>query len=211
MGTIKNVIAKLVTNSKEVKEIEQVQQVQEVQEKATMEGISKKDTPSTKQIHDATMSNKILLDTDFLEGEDIDGDNQDASNRFDAEETGEVNAPPLQFTEEELEAFNEQEAEKDKQRLEIKSKTETYGNGSNVWRLISKTYNDFLGYEHVTTAMQIGEKGVLVCVKEAIGQKSDSTVCFIPGAKLEMRPSVDEFREPSYDQDGKLIQKWTIL
>lgn len=136
----------------------------------------------------------------------------DSQARFgDVEDEGEVNAPPLEFSMEELEQFHKEEAEKEQQRLDNSSKTETYGNGRNVWRLISKTYNDFLGWEHVTTAMEIPNSGVLVCVKEAIGQKSDSTVCFIPGSKLEMRPSVDEFGEPSYDQDGKLIQKWAIL
>lgn len=135
----------------------------------------------------------------------------DPEARFESvEDQGQVNAPPIIFTKEEYHEFHRQEDEKDKQRLENSTKTETYGNGRNVWRLISKTYNDFLGWEHVTTAMAV-EHGVLVCVKEAIGQKSDSTVCFIPGSKLEMRPSVDEFGEPSYDQDGKLIQKWAIL
>jgi len=106
-------------------------------------------------------------------------------DRFnDSEETGEVNAPPITFSEQELDEFHRQEAEKEEKRLETSSKTETYGNEMNVWRLIAKTYNDFLGWEHVTTAMQISDLGVLVCIKEAIGQKSDSTVTFIAGAKL---------------------------
>lgn len=139
------------------------------------------------------------------------GVKEDPQARFaSVEDEGQVNAPPITFSEAELEQFHKEEAEKERQRLENSSRTETYGNGRNVWRLISKTYNDFLGWEHVTTAMAL-DHGVLVCVKEAIGQKSDSTVCFIPGAKLEMRPAVDEFGEPSYDASGKLVQQWTIL
>lgn len=109
-----------------------------------------------------------------------------AISRFDNGETGDVNAPPIEWTEEEKALFAMEEAEKDAKRIDISSNTTTYGNEINVWRLISKTYNEFLQYEHVTTAMQMGYMGVLVCVKEAVGNKSDTSTCFIPGVSLSL-------------------------
>jgi len=138
------------------------------------------------RIPDATLLGKVS------QGED----------RFnDSGETGEVNAPPLEFGIEDLEEFHRQEAEKEQKRLETSSQTKTYDNGKNVWQLITKTYNDFLSWEHVTTAMNV-PGGVLVCVKEAIGQKSDSTMAFVPGACVRKVTVVD---------NGIGIEKWVIL
>ena len=91
--------------------------------------------------------------------------------------------PPLELTDELQRELVEKEKEKEKEREKIRAKTKHYTNGVNEWQLIAKTYNDFLGYEHVTTAMQAG-RGVLICVKEAIDQKMTSTVTYAPNMIL---------------------------
>lgn len=91
--------------------------------------------------------------------------------------------PPLELTDELQRELVEKEKEKEKERERIRAKTKHYTNGINEWQLIAKTYNDFLGYEHVTTAMQVGN-GILVCVKEAIDQKMTSTVTYVPNMTI---------------------------
>jgi hypothetical protein len=94
-----------------------------------------------------------------------------------------VNGAPLEMTDRLMEELVQREEEKEEEKEKVHSRTEHYNNGANIWRLIAKTYNVYLSYEHVTTAMVV-PGGVLVCVKEAVGQKSDSSVCFIPNARL---------------------------
>ena len=80
-------------------------------------------------------------------------------------------------------AILEEDKEKEEKQKEIRSKTEHFTNGVNEWKLIAKTYNNFLDWEHVTQAMEVGG-GCLVCVKEAIGQKMHSTMTYVPGVFL---------------------------
>jgi hypothetical protein len=101
-------------------------------------------------------------------------------------EVGDRNAPPIEMTDKDLAEIvakrKTQEAEQEKTR----SGTMHFNNGTNEWRLIAKTYNNFMEWEHVTTAMQMGDEGCLVCVKEAIGQKMHSTMTFVPRISLEL-------------------------
>jgi len=99
---------------------------------------------------------------------------------FNDEQT---NAPPLEMGEDDLATIMEKEGKGEEVQEEVKSATKHFLNGTNEWQLIAKTYNDMLMWEHTTTAMAVGD-GVLVCVKEAIGQKNNTTVCFVPDVSL---------------------------
>jgi hypothetical protein len=99
------------------------------------------------------------------------------------DETAEYNSAPLELTEELEEELLGIEREKDKIRESIRSHTEHYLNGLNEWKLIAKTYNNTLDYEHTTMAMFVG-KGVLMCLKEAVGQKMSTTMCYVPGVRI---------------------------
>lgn len=85
----------------------------------------------------------------------------------------------------------EEERKKEEKQKEVRSKTQHFTNGVNEWRLIAKTYNDLLDWEHVTTAMNVGS-GCLVCVKEAIGQRMTSTVTYVPGVQIRLNEDVKE-------------------
>lgn len=97
---------------------------------------------------------------------------------------GDKDAPPLEMTAEIEAELLEGEEIKEKKREEGRSQTKHYDNGRNIWRLIAKTSNEFLDWEHVTTAMNV-PGGVVMLVKEAIGQRMHSTAVFVPGAKVE--------------------------
>jgi len=96
---------------------------------------------------------------------------------------GEKDAPPLEMTEELEVELLEGEREKEEKKRETRKSTEHYSNGKQEWKLLTKTWNEVLGWEHTTTVMQL-PTGVLFCVKEAIGQKADSTTTFVPGLIL---------------------------
>ena len=97
---------------------------------------------------------------------------------------GDDNLPPLELSAEDEEAILAKQAKDDEQRAINRSKTETYSNGSNEWKLIERTFNNTLDWEHTTKAMQIGTRGVLVHIKEAVGQKINSTSVYIDNGKL---------------------------
>jgi hypothetical protein len=99
-------------------------------------------------------------------------------------ETGTDNAPPLELDKEALGEILEKQSLEDEKRDEVRNSTESFGNGENEWKLIQKTYNNFLDWEHVTTAMKVGTRGVIVHVKEAVGQKVNSTSIYIDNGKL---------------------------
>lgn len=105
------------------------------------------------------------------------------SDRFNAE-VGDINSEPLEVTEAIVEELLVVEREKEERRESIRSNTRHYLNGENEWKLIAKSYNDILDWEHTTMAMEVGNSGVLVCLKEAVGQKIDTTMCFVSGASL---------------------------
>lgn len=124
----------------------------------------------------------------------------EATERFNkaqgiVELPGEKDAPPLEMTAEIEAELLEGEERKEKKREEGRSQTKHYDNGQNIWRLIAKTSNEFLDWEHVTTAMNV-PGGVVMLVKEAIGQRMHSTAVFIPGAVVK---------------EGLNDKKWTIL
>lgn len=99
---------------------------------------------------------------------------------------GDYNAPPLSMTDELEKELLEGEREKEKEAERVRSHTSHYNNGVNEWQLIAKTWNATLGWEHVTTAMKV-VGGVIVCVKDAIGQKSSMSTTFLPGAILVLK------------------------
>lgn len=97
---------------------------------------------------------------------------------------GDNNLPQMELSENIEEIMAKQELD-DLQRKSISDSTEHYVNGKNEWRLIAKTENKLLGWEHVTTAMQVGSRGVLIHVKEAIDQKVNATTAFVENGKIE--------------------------
>lgn len=140
---------------------------------------SRKTLGKTKQIKDATLgvAVKDYVDATIKNVEE-------AGKRFDVEDLGEKNAPPLEMTDELKEELLEGEKEKVKRQKEIRSKTVHYLNGVNEWKLIAKTGNEILDWEHITQAMPVGNAGCIVMVKESIGQKMHSTMTFVPGVFL---------------------------
>lgn len=98
--------------------------------------------------------------------------------------TGEENAPPMEMTEEVENAILAKQAEDDAKREKNRASTEKYENGKNIWRLISKVYNNNLQWEHTTMAMAVGTRGIIVHVKEAISQKVNATSVYIDNGKL---------------------------
>jgi len=122
----------------------------------------------SKRIKDATLLGKKTTDMEVVDPEVLIGDKD---------------TPPLEMTEDLNAELMEEEREKEEKQKEIRSKTEHFTNGVNEWQLIAKTYNNILDWEHVTTAMQVGN-GCLICVKEAIGQRMHSTMTFVPLLRL---------------------------
>jgi len=100
------------------------------------------------------------------------------------EETGEHNLPALDLDQEALDEIMSKQAADDSNREANRNQTKMFGNDVNEWKLIQKTYNDNLDWEHVTTAMRVGNRGIIVHVKEAIGQKVNATSVFIDNGKL---------------------------
>ena len=94
------------------------------------------------------------------------------------------NQEPLKMTESIEKAILTSQMEDDLKRQEIASHLKEHTNGVNEWKLIHKKYNNALGWELVTQAMQIGTRGVLVFIKEAIDQKFTSTTQYIDNGKL---------------------------
>jgi len=134
------------------------------------------------------MSEKSKRIRDAILGVKAQDNTLDLDVRYNIEDDdtyGVENAPPLELTEEIEKELIEGEVRKDVDRDRLRSQTKLYDNGVNVWRLITKTTNEFLDWEHVTTAMEVGG-GCVVMVKEAIGQKMHSTAVYISGAKLRM-------------------------
>ena len=132
------------------------------------------------KIKDATLIGK----RDILTKEDGYDEQHKAQfvNQYEPYE-GDINAEPMEMSEELREELLREEEKKDEEKERVSNSTKHYDNGYNIWRLISKTWNEILGWEHVTTAMEV-PGGVLVCVKESIGNKMHSTMTFVPGAKL---------------------------
>jgi hypothetical protein len=96
----------------------------------------------------------------------------------------ELNAPPMEMSDEQRLELLQREGEKEKKREEIRGKIQHHLNGKNEWKLIAKTWNDFIEFEHVTMAMEVGTRGILVMVKEKLGAKVTSTAAFIDGGRL---------------------------
>lgn len=101
----------------------------------------------------------------------------------DVVDDGDINSAPLEVTDAVVEELLVVEGEKEERRDSIRSNTKHYLNGENEWKLIAKSYNDVLDWEHTTMAMVVGD-GVLMCLKEAVGQKIDTTMCYVPGVKI---------------------------
>lgn len=99
-------------------------------------------------------------------------------------ETGENNKPPLELDDTAKEEILAKQEQDDIKREEIRSATEIYTNKKNEWKLVAKTYNNQLDWEHTTMAMAIGSRGVLVHIKEAVGQKINATSVYIDNGKL---------------------------
>lgn len=95
------------------------------------------------------------------------------------------NLPAKEMTKEDLGEILAQQEEDDVKRDEIRSSTKHFTNDKNEWKLVHKTYNNNLDWELTTMAMKIGTRGVLVHIKEAIGQKITSTSQYIDNGYLE--------------------------
>ena len=140
----------------------------------------------TTQIQDATLSIKDPTTDTTANDIEVTYDEVVKEKRFELEDENMVeDAPPLEITEELEAKLIEEEEKKEGSREKLRAQTKIYDNGKNVWRLITKTSNEFLDWEHVTTAMEVGA-GCIVMVKEAIGQKMHSTATYVPGAILEV-------------------------
>lgn len=92
--------------------------------------------------------------------------------------------PPLELSEKEKLDLLAKEGDKERKKAEIKSHIQHFVNGSNEWKLISKTWNDFLEFEHTTMAMKVGTRGIIVHIKEKLGNIVSSTSLFISGGKM---------------------------
>lgn len=146
----------------------------------------------SKQIKDATLydANKPSVPEPLIAIENDDMEEYLSTENFgtdpeEIEETGNPNMEAIKLDEKAVAEICDKQDEDDIKREELRSATEMYGNGANEWRLIQKTYNNNLDWEHVTTAMQIGTRGIIVHVKEAVGQKVNATSVFIQNGLLQ--------------------------
>lgn len=147
---------------------------EDAQQKRNWDAVREKDREdkrhpyNTKKIPDATLIGKTTNDIEVEDAQFIEGDKD---------------TPPLELDEQTMNELAEEEKKKEEKQKEIRNATIHYTNGENEWKLIAKTYNNLLDWEHVTTAMQVGS-GILVCIKEAIGQRMTSTVTYAPNMML---------------------------
>lgn len=97
---------------------------------------------------------------------------------------GDANLPPMEMSQEDFDALIQKE-EKNRTHLEqVRNASKHYGNGENEWKLIQKTYNNELGYQHMTMAMKLGTRGILVCVIQGLDHHHVMSTEFIPNGQL---------------------------
>lgn len=95
------------------------------------------------------------------------------------------NAPPLELSEEITDELIEKEAENETYIHKVRSASIHFNNGRNEWKVIQKTYNNALGYQHMTMAMQLSTRGLLVCVMESLDNKTTMSTQYIDNGVLE--------------------------
>jgi hypothetical protein len=94
------------------------------------------------------------------------------------------NAAPLVLTQEDIDQAMNKEAKNETYIEQVRSASVHYNNGKNEWVVIQKTYNNTLGYQHMTMAMPLGTRGLLVCVMEALDGKTTMSTQYIDNGVL---------------------------
>ncbi len=103
----------------------------------------------------------------------------------DVKDDGEKNSAPLELTVELKDELLEKEAKNTAHLEEVRNASVHFNNGKNEWKLIQKTYNNELGYQHMTMAMKIGTRGVLVVITEGLNNRTTMTSMFLDNGVLD--------------------------
>ena len=175
----------------------------------TLGGVSKPKGTRTKKIKSAPL---VAKDLEVIVDEDIpccpgpeDWDESKSEGKLWFEDTDvdkfndemqeivEERNESLELTDEVMEEILLKQEEGEERGREVKSSTKHYDNGINVWRLIAKTENPYLQWEHTTMAMATGKTGVLVSVKEGFGNQTKIGLSYLSDCTLYLDPQTKKY------------------